>query len=135
MTAELRKEATTLGRYLVDDRLTDELIERYVAAHQRLLPSTTDRVSAFGRRYPISVPCLDAAAGLVGRHCDFRKRVLLMTVILEASPEFADKFLPAPRPWAGSILELGWTALRALTLGLIGTPLYLMLRRHHQDER
>ena len=133
--AMLWDEAGALGRYLVGADVHPEMRARYVEAHERLLPSTNDRVTAFARRHPASIPFLDAAAGLQGTRPVFRKRVLLMASILQAGPRYADQFLPAAQNRVATVFLLGVAGMWAATRAVIGTPLLLLLQRARTDDR
>jgi hypothetical protein len=100
MTADagLDAEARLLARYLTRREPPPELVARYVAASGTLFPQpgppAEEAALAFARRHPWSVGLLDGAAGLLRPGGRFRGKVLVMAAILEASPAFADDFLP-----------------------------------------
>lgn len=132
--AALRSEAMVLARYLLGVRASPEIVQRYVDAHRALLPATPDRVTAFARVHPWCAALLDAAAAPRGMREPFRRRVLLMATVLEATPEHAAHFLPTPRSRFATLALLGWHGLHGVALAALGTPLYLWLRAGPADE-
>jgi len=100
-TAELpplELEARVFSRYLVGRLARETLRARYAEAVRTLLPapaSTRDEaIVAFARRHPWSVSLPDAACGLARPRARLREKILVMAAVLEASPDFADEFLP-----------------------------------------
>ena len=91
-------EARIFARYLVGRDPTPTHVERYVAASRTHFPDPLGpedaAVLAWVRRHPWSAGPLDAACGLARPGGVLRNRVLLMAAILEATPEFANDFLP-----------------------------------------
>ena len=91
-------EARIFARYLVGRDPSPGHVERYVAASRTHFPDPLApddaAVLAWARRHPWSVGPLDAACGLVRPGGALRNRVLLMAAVLEATPDFADDFLP-----------------------------------------
>jgi len=132
--AALRGEAMVLTRYLVGTEASPEIVGRYVDAHRALLPAAPDRITAFVRAHPGSAALLDAAAAPRGTREPFRRRVLLMAAVLEATPEHASHFLPEARSRLATLALLGWHGVRAVALAALGMPLYLWLRARPADE-
>lgn len=133
-TAALRSEAIALTRYLLGASASPEIVQRYIDAHRALLPAAPDRITAFVRKRPWCAALLDAAAGPRGTREPFRQRVLLMATVLEATPEHASHFLPAPRSRFSTLALLCWHGLRGVALAAVGMPLYLWLRAGPADE-
>lgn len=96
--APLREEAARLGRYLVGAPPSDELVERYARAHEQVLrdpPTPADEaILGFLQAHPWSLPLLDAGTALVRSAPLLRRKLLVMTAILEATPEHVDRMLP-----------------------------------------
>jgi hypothetical protein len=79
-------------------------------------------VLAWVRRHPWSLGPLDAACGLVRPGGTLRNRVLLMAAVLEASPEFADDFLPrhlGPLALVARVAVAGMVAVANALGGLV----------------
>jgi len=132
MGDDLRTEAILFGTYLVDRPPSEELIERYCRANHELFASDADddrSVLAFAREHAWSVPMLDAAAGLTGQAPLLRKKLLVMTAILETTPDYVEQ----TEQQAVGLARLAWrlgaagakTAIHAAT----GLALLAALRR------
>jgi hypothetical protein len=131
--SELRVEADALGRYVLGRPVPAELAERYVVAHDHVAmdeSSPGDRaILRFALAHRAALPCLDAAAALVRPHSLLHRKALLMTAILEASPDAADDFLPRSVGWL-RLITLGATVGVATIAQLtVGMPLLLVLQR------
>src|SRR6185436_3863688 len=96
----LHQEARLFGRFILGKPCDAEFIERYAAAHEHLFRDPPSRADAsilkLAVKRPFLLPFLGAASALVARDGIFHKKSLLMAAILEASPRYADEFLPRP---------------------------------------
>jgi len=128
----LRREASALARYVLGRDAAPALLERYVAAHEHLDVGAVRRedttVLDFALAHPWSLASLDSATALLRPHALLHRKALLMTAILETTPEHADAFLPRAVGWPA----LAWLAVRvgcstAAHL-VVGVPLLLVLR-------
>ena len=120
----LHREARILGAYLLGTTVPEEIVDRYVEAHRRLLrDSAPDQVTAFALRHPRLIGALDAAGALVRTRDGLRDRLLMLAAILEASVETTDRFLPQSRSRAASIATLLGVGVIAVARALIGFPL------------
>jgi NADH dehydrogenase len=128
----LAGECRLFARYLLDVDPPDLLIERYVAAHQRLLggpeASPSCRELRFVHRHPRALPFVDAALGLRDRQSVLRKKILLTAAILEASPLYADFFLERSVDPLRTFLALSWCGFTSAAKLPIGIPLLLLAR-------
>ena len=132
-SAALASEGAALGRYVLDRPIGPELIDRYVTAHEHLDVGDSGNgdlaVVSFAIAHPAALPYLDAAAALVRPQALLHRKALLMTAILEASPLYADEFLPRSVGWLG----LAWLGTRVAVATVfqvaIGLPLLLLLLR------
>jgi hypothetical protein len=127
--AALELEARIFGRYLVGRVPPAELVARYRDASRTLFtapaPPAEAAVVAFVRRHPWSVWLLDAAAGLRRPGSLLRSKVLVMAAVLEASPAFAEEFLPpgpGPVSLALRVAGLGALAVGRAALGMLLYP-------------
>ncbi len=118
----LREEALRFGRYLVGVAPSGELVERYARAHAHVLrepPTPADEaILAFVHAHPWSLPLLDAGTAFSRSAPLLRRKLLVMMAILEATPEHAERTLPAD--------GVGLPRL-VLRLGLAGTAAALKL--------
>jgi hypothetical protein len=107
------REARIFARYLVGRVPPPSLVARYREATRIIWPTHApvdhDPLLTFVRRHPWSLGPLDAATSLLQPGAALRARILTMAAILEASPEFADDFLPR----GASASRLVWTVVTA----------------------
>lgn len=91
-------EARTLARYLIGCDADAACIQLYAraAGELRREDDVRDRkILAFALRHPWALGPLDAISALRRPKSILRAKLLLMSAILEARPEFSEKFLPA----------------------------------------
>jgi hypothetical protein len=130
--APLREEAARLGRYLVGVAPSDELAERYARAHEHVLGQPTEAdeaVLAFAQAHPWSLPLLDAGTALVGSAPLLRQKLLVMTAILEATPEHADRMLAGGTSLPRLVLRLGRAGAAAAVKMVAGAVLVAAVTR------
>jgi hypothetical protein len=108
--SDLRKEAEVFGRYLVGERPSAALVERYRAA-------------------PWSVSLLDAAAGLTDGGSLLRKKLLVMTAIVETTPELVTKTEPRAVGLPTIALRVGVAGVRTVFEVAAGLALSAMVKR------
>ena len=108
-------EAKVLGRYLVGRDIAEDAVALYVRASQDVTADETDeerKTVLFAIERPWSLSAIDGALALTRPRALLRRKLLLLTAILEASPHYCAEFLPRKRSlWYG--LFVGWTMLRA----------------------
>ena len=130
---ELRTEALVFGRYLVDREPAEILVDRYCRANELLFAgqgSDEDRaVVAFACRHPWSVPMLDAAAGLTAAESLLRKKLLVMTAIIETTPELVDRTEQRAVSVPRLVLRLGAAGARTALHAAAGLALSAIARR------
>jgi len=130
--AALREEARVFGRFIAGGPVEHEFVERYVAAHAHLPIEVRDaadeRVLTFAVAHPAALPALDAASALVWPHSLLHRKALLMAAILEASPRYADDFLPRRSSWGRLVLLVVSVGLSTAYQVARGLPLLLVLR-------
>lgn len=124
-----QREATVFGRYLVDRDPSPLLVERYCEANRRLLAGEDDAVVAFARRHPWAISMLDASAGLVDAGSLLRKKLLLMTAIVETTPDLAARTEPVDATLPRLALNLGVAGLRVAGSVVAGLALTAWVKR------
>jgi hypothetical protein len=134
VTPELEREAHLLTRYLLDRACPPDMMALYLDAHVVAAKPWTadpasDRALRFALEHPFTFGPLDAASALTGSAPVLRAKLLLMTAILEASPMFADRFLPAPPSAIRTLVVLAGSGARVLVSLLVGLPLLAIVRR------
>jgi hypothetical protein len=127
-------EARIFARYLVGRDASPAHVERFVAASRTHFPGPLApddaALLAWVRRHPWSIGPLDAACGLARPGGALRNRVLLMAAVLEATPEFADHFLPHHLGPLALVARVGVAGALAVTSALGGLLLLrLAVRR------
>lgn len=129
---DLATESILIGRYLLGCDPPRELQERYVAAHRILYheqgKSAESPELRFIHHHPWALPFIDAGAGLLQPESVVREKILLMTAILEATPVYAEFFLPGRTPVLTLLLDVTWQALRGGLKIVVGLPLFLWAR-------
>jgi hypothetical protein len=127
---DLRTEAHVFGRYLVGEPPSEALVERYRAANH-CIPAVDgdDEVVAYARRHPWSVSLLDAAAGLTAADSLLRRKLLVMTAIVETTPELAGKTEPRALGLPQLTLRLGIAGVRTALEAALGLALTAMVKR------
>jgi hypothetical protein len=133
MDDDLRTEAIVFGRYLVGRPLAEHLIERYVRANQALFASqrgdADHAVLAFARRHSWSVAMLDAATGITGGDSLLRKKLLVMTAIVETTPEYVELTAPRADGWLALVRDVGAAGARTALEVAAGLALAAVVRR------
>lgn len=127
----LLREARLFSRYLGGRAAPPDLLARYTDAIASLgldAPAGADaRLLAWARAGRPFIGLLDAGCAVLRPRGNLRRRLLVMTAVLEASPDYADRFIPlggsrlaqtATLALAGTIaaakLALGWPLVRIL---------------------
>jgi hypothetical protein len=109
----VRAEAALFARYLVASAVPGEaLAERYRHGCGVLFPQASDadvRVVALALRRPWLLGPLDAAAALLRPGSLLRRKILLMTALVETTPEHAAAFVPE----SAGVLRLALLGLSA----------------------
>ncbi len=127
---DLRTEARVFGHYLVGELPSEVLVERYRAAnHEISALHGDDSVVAYGRTHPWAVAMLDAAAGLTSGGSLLRKKLLVMTAILETTPELVDKTAPRAVGLPQLAVRLGVAGVRTALAVAGGLALTAMVKR------
>lgn len=127
---DLRTEANVFGRYLVGKPPSEALVERYRAANHAIAAiQGDDEVVAYARRHPWSVSLLDAAAGLTAANSLLRKKLLVMTAILETTPELVTETEPRVVGVPQLAVRLGVAGVRTAVEVALGLALTTVVKR------
>jgi hypothetical protein len=127
MTADesLRDEGERFGRYLIGDSVPTVLVDRYVSAMRSmgLVADGRDRrLLGLVERHPGLLGVVDGGLALRRPGSVIRTKLLVMSAILEATPDYASAFLPARRSRI-YIVYAGLVGVRAGCKGLVGAVL------------
>lgn len=127
---DLRIEAQVFGRYLVGESPSAALVDRYCAANHEIgALSGDDAIVAYARRHPWSVSLLDAAAGLTDAGSLLRKKLLVMTAIVETTPELVTKTEPRAVGLPQLAVRLGVAGVRTAVEAAAGLALTQLVKR------
>jgi len=124
-----RDEARRLACYVLGVQPSDELTDGFLRAEARVLaagrPTAGDEaVEAYVARHPWALPLLDAGTAFVGDAPRLRRRLIVMTAVLEATPDHVDRTLPVDG--AGlpeTLVRLGIAGVTAGVKLALGVPL------------
>ena len=124
----LVEECRIMTAYLLDDRPTDELIQRYIDAHTILLNEHRSpkelAVATFVRRYPWALSSLDAVLAVLRPAALLRSKILLMIAILETVPQYTDHFFPEAVSGPRFFLRMAGYGLASAAKFVLGCCLY-----------
>lgn len=129
----LNRECRLFARYLIGVRATREIARRYRQAHvhrfDELEPPSV--ALAYSLRHPRLLGFIESACGIARPEDVLRRKLLVMSAILETMPEHADLFLPRHIPLFPLLARLGWNSSRAIVKAAVG----LFLLRFIVDPR
>ncbi|MCB2153717.1 hypothetical protein KQI84_02430 [bacterium] len=130
-STSLRQECDLFARYLIGRRPSDAIAARYVEGWKRVRSQGESDSAALRavERHPALLPLLDAACALRRKDDPLRRKLILLTAILEASVENSDLFLPRHRSLPVMIIGLGWNGCRAVLKTMIGLVLLPLVAR------
>lgn len=120
--AILRHEAAIFSKYLIGVAPDDQAVTIYVKALQHR-PGDVSKIDQarlrFVRNNPWMVRFVDSGLALVDPSSEVRRRIYTMFSVLEASPQYHNKFLPARRKW-WYIFVIGLIGVKGLLKTAIG---------------
>lgn len=119
----MQEEAITLGKYLLSGETPDEKsIALYEAAHVHrpiVVPEKEKKLLAFALRNRWAIGAIDGALAFKNPDHVIRRKLLVMSAILECRPKYADLFIPKKRsPFY--IMAFGWIGFRAVCKAVFG---------------
>lgn len=127
----MRNEAITFGKYLLSGKSPDEKsIALYEAAHVHRpieVPDTERKLLAFALRNRWALGAIDGALAFKNPDHVIRRKLLVMSAILECRPQYAELFIPEKRSFL-YIFAFGWIGFRAVCKAIFGRVLLLMVR-------
>jgi hypothetical protein len=126
---QLEREAQLFTRYLVSRPVDPAIAARYaVACERHRLTGAGDPVLAACLRFPALIGFLDAGCALHRPQHPLRRKLFVLTAILETTPDHADRFLPRGFG-AGGWLALAGAAAAAALKAAVGLWLLRRLER------
>jgi hypothetical protein len=120
-----RDEGERFGRYLIGDSVPPVLVERYVSAmgSMHLVAEGRDRrLLGLVERHPRLLGLVDGGLALRRPGSVIRTKLLVMSAILEATPDYTSAFLPTRRSRI-YVVYAAFVGVRAGCKGLIGALL------------
>jgi hypothetical protein len=128
----LRLEALALGKLILRRDIDPQFIDRYIEAHNHVFtgpqPLRDLAIVHFAASHAWLLPALDAAAAFKFPNSLLHKKALLMAAILEASPCYADDFLPRRCGWPSLVILTARLGIGTACALIIGLPLLFFLR-------
>lgn len=125
----LNLQANIFGHYLVREPIAESIRLSYVQAINSKLFKIDRRQQKFldfVQKHPRSIGLVDAGLALYKPHSEVRRRLYLMLSILEASPEYHEKFLPqARKPFY--VFFIAYSGLRAIFKAMLGVALVRLI--------
>jgi hypothetical protein len=122
----MRTEAITFGKYLLSGVTPDDKsIALYEAAHQHKkldVPANEQKLFSFALRNRWALGAIDGALAFKNPDHIVRRKLLLMSAILESRPQYADRFIPKKRSFF-YLFAFGWIGFRAICKALFGRML------------
>lgn len=102
-----------------------EVARRYAAANRKLFGEHAPRSAAlsFARRHPWSAGLLDAACGWRRPDDTLRRKMLILSAVLETTTTHANHFLPAHRGLPAMFALLFWNGAKGVAKALAGAML------------
>lgn len=129
MNPDHRKEAETLGRYLLGKYPDEKSIALYceaMAVKPVTLNAREEKLFRFLLRNPWSAGMIDSALAFSRNKSAVRRKILFMSAILETRPQYAELFLPQERSWWYNIYVF-WVGCRAVMKMIAGKMLLLFI--------
>lgn len=125
-----RHQARIFGQSLIGQVPNESAIDLYVKAmHTPVAVSPADmRLLTFVQRYPMLVGFIDGGLALVNPQSEVRRRLYTMFAILEATPAYAELFLPQNQSKL-YVIRIIFVGLRASIRGVFGVILVKMVAR------
>jgi hypothetical protein len=118
----LKEEAKILSRFLLGEMPDEKSIGLYENAHaiRPISGSVQDqKVLRFACRHAWLIGALDGALALSKPNALLRRKLLVMSAILETRPQYAHLFLPRERSFF-YLFVIGWKGATALLKAVFG---------------
>lgn len=122
----LKQEAITFGKYLLSGETPDEKsIALYEAAHGHKnlsVLAAEQKLFDFAVRNRWALGAIDGALAFKNPDHIVRRKLLLMSAILESRPKYAELFIPKKRS-VFYLIAFGWIGFRAICKAIFGRVL------------
>ncbi|MBI3510795.1 MAG: hypothetical protein HY064_09025 [Bacteroidetes bacterium] len=123
MNSSPEKEAEVIGKYLLGGKMpnaqsiflyTDAMKKKNIVAEGK-----DERLMNFMLDFRWTAGMIDSALAFGKRRSAVRKKIMVMSAILETQPEYAGLFLPKKRSWIYNIY-IFWVGFRAVMKIIFG---------------
>lgn len=126
----IKEEAVLFGKYLLSGETPDEKsIALYEAAHayKKLdVTATEQKLFSFAVRNRWALGAIDGALAFKNPQHIIRRKLLVMSAVLESRPRYAELFLPKQRSFF-YIFVFGWIGCRAVCKAAFGRVVLAMV--------
>lgn len=126
----MNQEAITFGKYLLSGENPDERsIALYEAAHQHKkieVSAAEKKLFEFALRNRWALGAIDGALAFKNPEHVIRRKLLVMSAVLECRPQYADLFIPKKRSLF-YIVAFGWIGFRAVCKAVCGRVLLMLV--------
>ena len=126
----MRTEAITFGKYLLSGETPDEKsIALYEGAHQHKkieAGEAAKKLLAFAVNNRWALGAIDGALAFKNPDHVIRRKLLVMSAVLECRPQYADLFIPKKRSFF-YLIAFGWIGFRAVCKALFGRILLVFV--------
>ncbi len=126
----MKEEAITFGKYLLSGETPDEKsIALYEAAHQHKkieVSIAEKKLFEFALRKRWAIGAIDGALAFKNPEHVIRRKLLVMSAVLECRPQYADLFIPKKRSFF-YIVAFGWIGFRAVSKAIFGRLLVALV--------
>jgi hypothetical protein len=127
----MKGEAIILGKYLLGGEAPDDKsVTLFLNAAQHIdlvVPQSEQKVYLFAMDHPLFLGAIDSALAFGSGNHILRRKILLMSAILESRPRYASLFLTQKRSPFYFFVFL-WVGFRALCKAAVGKVILLFLR-------
>ena len=127
----LADESVMITNYLLGCDPPKEIVGRYVAANIALfgkqIVGAQDSELNFVLRHPSMLPFIEAAAGIIKPDSILRRKIFVMSAILETTPKYANFFLDIPDSIFKILCYLAWNGLRGVIKLAVGIPIFVII--------
>lgn len=126
----VKEEAITFGKYLLSGETPDDKSTAlYEAAHQHRkieVPAAEKKLFEFALRNRWAIGAIDGALAFKNPEHVIRRKLLVMSAVLECRPQYADLFIPQKRSFF-YLFAFGWIGFRAVCKAVFGRVLLMVV--------
>jgi len=126
----VKEEAITFGKYLLSGETPDEKsIALYEAAHRHRkieVSAGEKKLFEFVLRNRWAMGAVDGALAFKNPDHVIRRKLLVMSAVLECRPKYAELFIPEKRSFF-YLFAFGWIGFRAVCKAIFGRMLLMIV--------